>query len=107
MVECCFTSTETVGLLGTGAQDVHLDFRTAPELLFVENSYFYNCLLSKEEGGEVRSVSGLLHKKDGGEVRSISGRHHKKDGGEVRSVSANRKDDRKISSVLVLFVEKS
>ena len=24
--ECCFTSTETVGLLGTGAQDVHLDF---------------------------------------------------------------------------------
>ena len=32
MVECCFTSTETVGLLGTGAQDVHLDFHTAPEL---------------------------------------------------------------------------
>ena len=27
-----FTSTETVGLLGTGAQDVHLDFHTAPEL---------------------------------------------------------------------------
>ena len=32
MVECCFTSTETVGLLGTGAQDVHLDVHTAPEL---------------------------------------------------------------------------
>ena len=32
MVECCFTSTETVGLLGTGAQDGHLDFHTAPEL---------------------------------------------------------------------------
>ena len=31
-VECCFTSTETVGLLGTGAQDVHLDFHRAPEL---------------------------------------------------------------------------
>ena len=31
-VECCFTSTETVGLLGTGAQDGHLDFHTAPEL---------------------------------------------------------------------------
>ena len=30
--KCCFTSTETVGLLGTGAQDVHLDFHTAPEL---------------------------------------------------------------------------
>ena len=32
MVQCCFTSTETVGLLGTGARDVHLDFHTAPEL---------------------------------------------------------------------------
>ena len=31
-VECCFTSTETAGLLGTGAQDGHLDFHTAPEL---------------------------------------------------------------------------
>ena len=29
---CCSTSTETVGLLGTGAQDGHLDFHTAPEL---------------------------------------------------------------------------
>ena len=25
-VKCCFTSTKTVGLLGTGAQDVYLDF---------------------------------------------------------------------------------
>ena len=32
LVECCVTSTETVGLLGTGAQDVHIDFHTAPEL---------------------------------------------------------------------------
>ena len=31
VVEYCFTSTETVGLLGTGAQDVHLEFHTAPE----------------------------------------------------------------------------
>ena len=30
--QCCFTSTETVGLLGTGAQDGHLHFHTAPEL---------------------------------------------------------------------------
>ena len=30
-----FTSTETVGLLGTGAQDVHLDFHTAPETSFL------------------------------------------------------------------------
>ena len=32
VVECCFTSTETVGLLGMGAQDGHLDFHTAPDL---------------------------------------------------------------------------
>ena len=32
VVECGFTSTETVGLLGTGAQDGHPDFHTAPEL---------------------------------------------------------------------------
>ena len=32
LVECCFTSAETVGLLGTGAQNGHLDFHTAPEL---------------------------------------------------------------------------
>ena len=31
-LKCCLTSTETVGLLGTGAQDVHLGFHTAPEL---------------------------------------------------------------------------
>ena len=32
LVECCYTSIETVGFLGTGAQDGHLDFYTAPEL---------------------------------------------------------------------------
>ena len=32
VAEFCFTSTETVGLLGTGAQDGHLDFYTAPAL---------------------------------------------------------------------------
>ena len=30
LLKCCFTSAETVGLLGTGNQDVHLDFLTAP-----------------------------------------------------------------------------
>ena len=30
--ECCFTSTETIGLLGMGARDSHLNFHTAPEL---------------------------------------------------------------------------
>jgi len=33
-LKCCFTTTETIGLLGTGAEDVHLDFHTATELLF-------------------------------------------------------------------------
>ena len=32
LLKCCFMSTETEGLLGTGAQDGHLDFHTAPEL---------------------------------------------------------------------------
>ena len=31
MLKCCFTSTETVGLLGTGARDGHRHFNTAPE----------------------------------------------------------------------------
>ena len=32
LLKCCFTSTETVSLLWTRAQDIHLDFHTAPEL---------------------------------------------------------------------------
>jgi len=32
LVECSFPSSESIGLLGTGAQDGHLDFNTAPEL---------------------------------------------------------------------------
>ena len=36
LVDCCFTSTETVGLLGTGTQDAHLDFLTAPELCWAD-----------------------------------------------------------------------
>ena len=32
LVECCFTSTETIGLLGMGSQDSHLNFHTVPEL---------------------------------------------------------------------------
>ena len=34
LAECCFTSTETVSLLRTGAQDGYLDSHTAPELCF-------------------------------------------------------------------------
>ena len=39
MLNFCFPSTETIGLLGTGAQDVHLDFHTAPELWKTTLSY--------------------------------------------------------------------
>ena len=31
LLKCSFTSTETLGLLGTGAQDVNLDFYIAPD----------------------------------------------------------------------------
>ena len=31
-LKCCFMSTETVGLSGTGAWDGHRNFHTAPEL---------------------------------------------------------------------------
>ena len=40
-LKCCFTSTETIGLLGTGAQDVHLNFHTAPELWVVRLLLFF------------------------------------------------------------------
>ena len=36
-------STETLGLLGTGAQDRHLDFHTAPELCSVSDAWTYIC----------------------------------------------------------------
>ena len=47
LVECRFTSTETVGLLGTGAQDGHLDFHTAPELY--EGSWLVECRFTSTE----------------------------------------------------------
>ena len=40
-LKCYFTSTETVGLLGTGAQDVHLDFHTAPEFCEYFLSFYF------------------------------------------------------------------
>ena len=49
-LKCCFTSTETVDLLGTGAQDVHLHFHTAPGLwLVVVDDRFYIALFSALE----------------------------------------------------------
>ena len=44
-VECCFTSTETEGLLGKGAQDGHLDFHTPPELSTNMLGWAYTVLL--------------------------------------------------------------
>ena len=35
LIKCCFTSTETVGLFGTGAQDGHLDFHHSSRGLFL------------------------------------------------------------------------
>ena len=51
MVQCCFTSTETVGLLGTGAQDGHLDFHTAPELWSLCVSLFGIALRPQKPSG--------------------------------------------------------
>ena len=51
--ECCFTSTKTVCLLGTGAQDGHLDFHTAAELCHMavgeEGDYIPIATLSQPE----------------------------------------------------------
>ena len=49
----CFTSTETVGLLGTEARDVHLDFHTAPEL-WVLASVRLCCIMSSDVGWHIR-----------------------------------------------------
>ena len=50
---CCFTSTETVGLLGTGAQDGHLDFHTAPELYREAGENIQVLLLQKQKKAQV------------------------------------------------------
>ena len=42
LVECCFTSTETVDVLGTGAQNGHLDLHTAPEVWTTPFSVFFS-----------------------------------------------------------------
>ena len=46
LLKCCFTSTETVDLLGTGAQDSHLDFHTAPEVCEVGTHGQCSCFVS-------------------------------------------------------------
>ena len=47
--KCCFTTTETVGLLGTGAQDVHLDFHTIPEFWYI-HTWWHRFIVSSEAG---------------------------------------------------------
>ena len=49
MIKCCLTSTETVGLFGTGDQDVHLDFHTAPELCREQLMMMIKCCLTSTE----------------------------------------------------------
>ena len=53
-VKCFFSSTETVGLLGTGAQDGHLDFHTATEL----------CYMSARSPAEVPTQMGPQNNED-------------------------------------------
>ena len=59
-LKCCFTSTETVGLLETGAQDVHLDFHTAPELCSFFFFFFFFLLLLNVHGGEKAYMSARV-----------------------------------------------
>ena len=61
MLKCCFTSTGTVGLLGTGAQDVHLDFHTAPELCLKGCWLLKCCFTSTETVGLLRTGSQDVH----------------------------------------------
>ena len=47
LVQCCFASTETIGLLGTGAQDGRLVFHTAPDsaCLWIYRRLLFNSLM--------------------------------------------------------------
>ena len=63
-LKCCFTSTETVGLLETGAQDGHLDFHTAPELdRFVSTECVYVDVLSASVQVTLTLLSYIKKKK--------------------------------------------
>ena len=52
-LKCCFTSTETVGLLGTGVQDVHLHFHTVPELCFLLTYKRRVCVRNRQQNWDV------------------------------------------------------
>ena len=62
MVECCFTSTETIGLLGTGGQDGHLDLHTAPELWrWGKRDYIYIYIYIERERERERETHTHTH----------------------------------------------
>ena len=54
-----FMSTETVGLLGTEAQDIHLDFHTAPDLRRVGG--LKRCFTSTETVGLLGTGAQDIH----------------------------------------------
>ena len=58
-LKCCFTSTETVGLLGSGAQDVHLDFHTPPELWCC---CFFEVSIYSRESNQILFIHGKVTK---------------------------------------------
>ena len=58
LVEFCFTYTEAVDLLGTGAQDDHLDFHTPPEICCLRSFVRSFCLMSSD----AKSVLGTIYK---------------------------------------------
>ena len=60
-LKCCFTSTETVGLLGTGAQDSHLDFHTAPEFWAISKTEFFSLLMESAVGAEFVGWGRVLY----------------------------------------------
>ena len=74
-LKCCFTSTKTVGLLGTGAQDGHLDFHTAPELCVFNNSKLlmsgHFCLSHRELVSLLQSRNTAVYLISGGFRRLI------------------------------------
>ena len=51
MMKCLFASTETVGLLGTGAQDGHLDFHTASSECCFTSTETIRLIMDGEKGG--------------------------------------------------------
>ena len=67
LVECCFTPTDTVGLLGTGAQDGHLDFHTPPELWGI-CCYALHAVMWGLSPVTIRPLHNSIHPSSNGDV---------------------------------------